>query len=126
MPDARLRTRLLIEGYLSETGLDPSTLARLAKLAPSTITRFLNDPEFTGIPTTRTLGKLERAVALWRQSAGAAGFSLQPPRPEQLGRFVQEPEQLAWLRIWDEMTPSDRKRAVLILNALASDVSKYG
>lgn len=126
MPDARTRTRLLIEGYIAETGLDPSTLARLAGLAPSTITRFLNSPEFTSIPTTRTLEKLERAVDLWRQSIHRRDAGSKPAPAEQLGRFVQEREELAWLRIWDEMDAADRQRAVLILRALASDVSKSG
>ncbi len=126
MPDARTRTRLLIEGYLTETGLDPSTLARLAGLAPSTITRFLNSPEFTSIPTTRTLAKLERAVSLWREALSQPDTLPQSPVAEQVGRLVQDPEQLAWLRIWDEMGRADRKRAVSVLRALASDASKFG
>lgn len=126
MPDARLRTRLLIERYLNETRLDPSTLARMAKLAPSTITRFLNNPEFTSIPSTRTLEKLERAVALWRLGGTSPDLRPHSPGAEKIGRLVEQPEQLAWLRIWDEMSPADRKRALLILRALASDVSKFG
>lgn len=126
MDDARSRTRLLIEAYLTETCLDASGLARLAQIAPSTLLRFLNDPAYTSIPTTRTMEKLARAIALWRSQGGLSSPRANPARTEQIGRFVQDAEQLAWLRLWDEMSPTDRRRAALILRALAADVSKFG
>ncbi len=126
MSDARARTRLLIESYLAETGLDPSTLARVAGLSPSTITRFLNSPDFSSIPSTRTMEKLERAVILWRTTSDGAKGGSQPSRAIQHGRFIQDADQLALLRLWDEMSPIDRRRAALVLRALAMDHSKFG
>lgn len=111
---------------MKETGLKPSQLARLAALAPSSITRFLNNPDVTTIPTTRTLEKLEIAIARWREAREGASPGPGAPGGEEVGRFVQNPEQLAWLRIFDSMLPLDRKRAGLMLRAMAIDPSKIG
>lgn len=51
--------RDLIRSMMEKTGLDATGLARVAALAPSTLTRFLNQP-VKHLLTTRTLEKLAR------------------------------------------------------------------
>lgn len=44
--------------------LEPSALAKRAGLAPSTINRFLNDPDYPHIPTLTTLGRIAAASGI--------------------------------------------------------------
>jgi len=66
MLDASARTRALaaINDALRRTGWSASRLAREAEIAPSTLNRFLKDPDnHPIIPSTRTLAKIAEAAA---------------------------------------------------------------
>jgi lambda repressor-like predicted transcriptional regulator len=52
--------RDLIRSMMDKTGLDATGLARAAALAPSTLSRFLNQPVKQHLLTMRTLAKLAR------------------------------------------------------------------
>jgi len=55
--------RDLIRLMMDKTGLDPTGLARAAGIAPTTLTRFLNQP-VKHLLTARTLAKLSKASGL--------------------------------------------------------------
>lgn len=126
MTEAAERARAQIRGYLDETGWTPTHLAKMAGVRPSTLTRFLNSPTFKSVPNTTTLVKLEAAVAVWRRERHHPHLRAVSSNPEQRGRFVDQPDQLAWLRLWDAIPDADRPRAVLVLRALAANPSKFG
>lgn len=126
MSEAATRARALILGYLTETGWSATRLAREAGVRASTLTRFLNSPTFKSVPNTTTLVKLERAVLTFRASRDHPQHRAATSGPEQRGRFVDDPDQLAWLDLWDSIPASDRRRAVMVLRALALDPSKFG
>lgn len=126
MTEAADRARTQIQAYLQETGWTPTHLAKMAGVRPSTLTRFLNKPTFKSVPNTTTLTKLESAVVAWRAEADRLNDSATSAHAEQVGRFVDQPDQLAWLRLWDAIPDADRPRAVLVLRALALDPSKFG
>lgn len=65
MEDQRKATRDIIREMLRVTGWTPTELARKAKVSPSTVTRFYNQPVKYNLSTT-TLGKL----------AGASGVAV--------------------------------------------------
>lgn len=58
--DQQAAIRDLIRLMMEKTGLDPTGLARSAGVAPSTLTRFLNQP-VKHLLTARTLAKLSKA-----------------------------------------------------------------
>jgi lambda repressor-like predicted transcriptional regulator len=126
MSEAATRARAQILGYLDETGWSATRLARMAGVRPSTLTRFLNLPTFKSVPNTTTLVKLETAVIAWRAERDSAQQGTAPASAEQRGRFVHEPDQIAWLDLWNSIPPPDRRRAVMVLRALALDPSKFG
>jgi hypothetical protein len=126
MSDAERHVRNVIEGYLRETGWSASRLAREAELRPTTITRFLNNPDFKAVPGTTTLMKLQSAVAAWRLANDGAKNSPVATGVEHVGEFVQDADELAWLRVWRSMLPIDRNRAILVLRALGADATKFG
>jgi plasmid maintenance system antidote protein VapI len=57
--DQQAAIRDLIRLMMEKTGLDPTGLARSAGVAPSTLTRFLNQP-VKHLLTARTLAKLSK------------------------------------------------------------------
>lgn len=62
--EAREIARAFMRQALEVTGWKPYRLAKAAGLAPSTITRPLNDPEFKFTPKQTTLAKIGQAAAL--------------------------------------------------------------
>ena len=60
MDDQQAATKALVDEMLRVTDLDATNLARQAKVAPSTLTRFLNSPVKHSL-SLRTLAKLSRA-----------------------------------------------------------------
>lgn len=126
MTEAAKRARTQIQGYLDETGWSATHLAQVAGVRPSTLTRFLNSPHFKSTPNTTTLVKLDQAVVAWRATRDKPDASATASGTEQRGRFVDHPEELAWLRLWDAIDIPDRPRALAVLRALALDPSKFG
>lgn len=126
MSEAASRARAQILGYLDETGWSATHLARMAGVRASTLTRFLNSPAFKSVPNTTTLTKLESAVLTFRATRNNPQQRAPALGSEQRGRFVDQPDQLAWLDLWDSIPVADRRRAVLVLRALALDPSKFG
>jgi phage repressor protein C with HTH and peptisase S24 domain len=84
MDDAKRQARDLIQRALDKTGLTPTQLAARAKLAPSTLTRFLNNPAVKHAPSTTTLAKLAQVAGLDFASASAR------PLPEPNAVFVPD------------------------------------
>lgn len=64
MQEERDRIRTWVRELLDQTGLSPTALAQKAKIAPSTLHRFLNDPDNSPTPTNTTLKKLATAVGV--------------------------------------------------------------
>lgn len=58
----RQQLREAVRGLVAESGVTASELARRAGLAPSTLTKFLNDEGARHVLTTRTLAKLAAAT----------------------------------------------------------------
>lgn len=77
--EQRAAIRDLVQLMMERTGLDSTGLARLAGLAPSTVTRFLNSP-VKHLLTARTLAKLSEAsgvaVPVGSPLSGAAEHEL--------------------------------------------------
>lgn len=63
---------------LEATGLSPYKLAKLAGIAPSTITRPLNDPNFKFVPKQATLNKIAEAAGLTAPTVTEASLSVEP------------------------------------------------
>lgn len=58
MEPTREEIRLWLNGVLKKTGLSASALARKAGVATTTLTRFLNDENYRGLPELSTLAKI--------------------------------------------------------------------
>lgn len=71
--EARDRALAEITSAMRKTGLAASALAKEAGVAPSTVNRFLKDPENWPVPNTTTLAKIAAAAA--RLSAEESGDS---------------------------------------------------
>lgn len=78
--DIQSRQRDWLRALLQSTGLAPSPLARGAGVSESTVTRILNNPEYTG---TLSPESIERLTAAYRV-AGPDGYS-QPRRVDPVG-----------------------------------------
>ncbi|WP_164868094.1 helix-turn-helix transcriptional regulator [Rhodovarius crocodyli] len=74
MDDYQRRIREQVQELLARTGMDATGLARAAGLAPSTLTRFLNDPDVKHSLSGKTMQKLIDAA-----SAGGAPAIPTPP-----------------------------------------------
>ena len=68
----RERLQRALKAMVEESGLSASELARRAGLAPSTLTKFLNDPGARHVLTTRTLAKLAEVTGRRLSEADAA------------------------------------------------------
>lgn len=81
MFDPREAIRQYVRAVMAETGLDATTLARRVGLAPSTLTRFLNDTRASHTLSTRTLQKLSAYSALPLPMALGGSSDLQAVAP---------------------------------------------
>lgn len=127
MPNVRIITRRRLEKLLETTSLDATRLARLAGMAHTTITRFLNNSNYKSIPSTRTLAKLEDVAAAYIAARGGqvapdpSGAGVPPA-----GRFVDDPDELRILDLFARI-PRDRwSQVVRVIGALADDVAEHG
>jgi transcriptional regulator with XRE-family HTH domain len=87
--DQQAAMRTLIRLMMEATGLDATSLARRAGMAPSTLTRFLNQP-VKHLLTARTLAKLAKASGV---PVPAGGPISAPPERELLAAFRSSDEQ---------------------------------
>lgn len=106
MADAAEDARDFIRRALEVTGLSPYALAKLASVAPTTLTRPLNDPEFKFVPKQATLAKIGKAAGLTppqlpEPSLTVEGISQWVP-------LVGEVRAGAWTEIRDEPVVEDR------------------
>ena len=62
--DPQTAARAFLIEAVAKSGLKPSALAKRAGVAPSTITRPLNEPEFQFIPKAATLAKIAKAAGI--------------------------------------------------------------
>jgi hypothetical protein len=95
--DIQHRQREWLRALMQNTGLAPSPLARGAGVSESTVTRILNNPDYTG---TLSPESIERLTGAYRV-AGPDGFSA-PRRVDPVGfseatqlEFNGAPDQLA-------------------------------
>lgn len=64
MIDTRADQQAWLARVLQEKGLAPTALAQLARLAPTTLTRFLNNPEHSTALSHRTVAAIEQATGI--------------------------------------------------------------
>lgn len=69
--DPRQEQRAWLEAVIAQTGVAPTTLAVRAGLAPTTLTRFLNDPQHGSALSARTISAVEKATGLRYGAASA-------------------------------------------------------
>jgi SOS-response transcriptional repressor LexA len=106
MADASEEARDFMRRALEVTGLSPYKLAKNAGVAPSTITRPLNDPEFKFVPKQATLAKIGQAAGLTPPKLPEPSLSVEPV--SQWVPLVGEVRAGAWTRVQDEPVVEDR------------------
>ena len=87
--EQRAAIRALIRSMMEATGLDATHLAKAAGVAPSTLTRFLNQP-VKHLLTARTLAKLSKASGM---AVPAGGPTMTPAERELLASFRTADEE---------------------------------
>lgn len=97
MVDEAQNAKEFIERALAATGLKPYGLARKAGIAPSTITRFLNNPNFKFIPKQATLNRIAEAAGLTAPTVAEPSLMLEPVR--QWVPLVGEARAGVWTEI---------------------------
>jgi len=105
MVNATNEARDFLRLALDKTGLTPYALAKKAGVAPSTITRPLNDPEFKFVPKKTTLDKIADAAGL---TPPKIGEELVVELVNQWVPLVGEVRAGAWSEISDEPFVEDR------------------
>lgn len=101
MPDLQEEARAFMRAALAKTGLAPYALAKKAGVAPTTITRPLNDPDFKFVPKAATLGKIAAAADMTLPDT----FSAVTPEVVPVTRripLVGEVRAGAWAEILDD------------------------
>ena len=71
--------RVWMRQVMSEKGVSCEAWAKSAKVSPTTLTRFLNDPESDHIPSTKTLIKLSEKAGSQPNLLGAMGVVTASP-----------------------------------------------
>lgn len=100
MVDAAAEARDFLRRALQETGLSPYALARKAGVAPTTITRPLNDPAFKFVPKQATLTKIAEAAGLTAPRLGEPSLSIEAVT--QRVPLIGEVRAGAWTEVQDE------------------------
>lgn len=106
MVDGAEEARDFLKRAVAVTGLSPYKLAQKAGVAPSTITRPLNDPDFKFVPKRATLAKIAEAAGLTPPQLPEAPLSVQPI--SQWIPLIGEVKAGAWTEIRDEPSVEDR------------------
>lgn len=115
MDDEQKAQRRLIQRLLNYTQTDATNLARLAGVAHTTLTRFLNK-EGDQLLSNRTIAKLMRASGLPPNLEDPAWLSgpESPPHayPQRRGHLVNTADERALLMLWKGLSTPE-KMAVL-------------
>lgn len=106
MADAADDARDLMRRALEATGLTPYALAKRAGVAPSTLTRPLNDPDFKFTPKQATLNKIAAAAGLTPPTVADTSQELTPV--SQWVPVLGEVRAGVWTEIPDEPLVEDR------------------
>lgn len=109
MADAVEEAREFLRLAIEVTGLSPYKLAQKAGVAPSTITRPLNDPEFKFIPKRATLDKIAQAAGLTTPKISDPSLRVEPVT--QSVPILGEVRAGTWTEIQDD---ARGKEAVLV------------
>lgn len=77
MQDRKLEQQAWIKAVASELGMSISALAKLARLVPSTLNKFMNDPDHEGLLKDITLVKISEAsnIPILKFPGRPTGFS---------------------------------------------------
>lgn len=110
------KQRALVRRMLAYANTDASNGARKARLSPSTLTRFLNNPDVKRGLSQATLKKLSEALhfpLVVEESFVSAGV-VRPalaviPLQNSIGYVVEYPDQVALLRLWDLLSTAEKK-----------------
>ena len=105
MADVAEEARLFLRRALEVTGLSPYALAKRAGVAPTTITRPLNDPEFKFVPKAATLAKIGKAAGLTPPQLPEPSMVVE--RVSQWVPLVGEVRAGAWTEIREEPIVED-------------------
>lgn len=112
--------RILVRRMLAFAHMDATNLARKAGVAPSTLTRFLNDPNVKRGLTGPTLEKLSKVVGfpfpiedpLLPGDVVEPAAETPPLSQPALNYVVEHLDQVRLLTLW-EMLDASEKQAVL-------------
>ncbi len=84
--DTRDEQRAWLSKVIASTGIPPTTLAQKAGLAPTTLTRFLNNPEHASALSARTISSVEKFTGLrFGGNPEAVGFQESEATPFDFG-----------------------------------------
>jgi hypothetical protein len=89
--DPREEQRAWLESVIAQTGIAATTLASRAGLAPTTLTRFLNNPTHSSALSARTLAAVEKVTGL-RFGGLAPSRSLREPEAQPYDPAAAPPE----------------------------------
>lgn len=106
MVDEGDQARALLKQALEVTGLTPYALAKKAGIAPTTITRPLNDPLFKFVPKQGTLNKIAAAAGLTPPTLPEPNLTVEPVT--QWVPLIGEVRAGVWTEIPDEPVVEDR------------------
>jgi transcriptional regulator with XRE-family HTH domain len=111
MLDAKIATRSLVSEMMRVTGLDATGLARKAGLAPSTLTRFLNNQDASHSLSYSTLIKLSAVSGVTIGAAVSSGHRNGSSPGDADGTIATRLRAARWA-CWGE----DKERAAWALN----------
>lgn len=108
MSEIASSVRDFLRQAVEASGLTAARLAKKANVAPSTITRFLNDPDYPHVPKATTLGKIATAAGIALPGEIALGA---PARSEPMATMLPVVGQVAagmWAAV-EEMDQDEPK-----------------
>lgn len=121
MTDGRDRIRAWLNQALAKTGLKPAQLARAAGLAPSTITRFLNNPGHKFNITVNTADKIDAVVSQLLRDVGQPN-SLPPfPRINLPMGSLDEVEEARLLGLIRRLTRDEAEIVAGLISKLVAN-----
>jgi len=118
MMNAQHEVRRRLERAISDTGLSASALAKRARVAHTTITRFLGDPEWPTVPTSNTVAKIEAAAAYYLATTLNRAHSATATGSTDIPTYrLDQAEQAGIIAIFEMLT---RDQIEIVLNLARS------